>query len=300
MDQLYYLSGEKIKNLNIKAVRRTIYILTSLVTISIVINVFNVIPIFFPSSDLASLRVENKALNERFSYLSSDYNELNKKVSELVANNNELRLAANLEPLENEIGVGGAIFSESSPSTSNDFGNILAEINDYVEAISYKINFEIENHKQIETALLENNKMFDAIPAIRPAKGSYGDKFGMRNHPILKRKRMHNGLDILANTGEPVYATGDGRIHFSGRRGGMGKMIIIDHGFGYKTYYGHLSKSIVKRGKKIQRGDLIGYSGNSGLSTGPHLHYEVRHKGIALNPKNFIFEDVKLFEFVSK
>ena len=86
-------------------------------------------------------------------------------------------------------------------------------------------------------------------------------------------------------------------IEFTGRKGGFGKTIIVNHGFGYKTLYAHLNKYKVKKGQKIKRGDLIGLTGSSGsLSTGPHLHYEVRHNGIALNPRNFIFDDVKIFE----
>ena len=108
---------------------------------------------------------------------------------------------------------------------------------------------------------------------------------------------MHHGLDFLCNTGEEVVAPGEGVITYVGRRGGYGKVIRINHGFGYETIYGHLSKYKVKKGQKVKRGDIIALSGNSGsLSTGPHLHYEVRHNGATLNPKNFFFDETKLFE----
>ncbi|MCK5087398.1 MAG: M23 family metallopeptidase [Melioribacteraceae bacterium] len=111
---------------------------------------------------------------------------------------------------------------------------------------------------------------------------------------------MHNGVDVLSKTGTEVFAPGNGRVTFLGRKGGFGKTIEIDHGFGYKTLYGHLSRYKVKKGQRVKRGDLIALTGGSGsLSTGPHLHYEVRHNGIALNPKNFIFDDVKIFEINS-
>jgi murein DD-endopeptidase MepM/ murein hydrolase activator NlpD len=119
----------------------------------------------------------------------------------------------------------------------------------------------------------------------------------MRRHPILKIKRMHNGTDFLSYYNTPVYAPGGGVVEFVGRKGGFGRTIIINHGFGYKTTYAHLNKYKVKKNQKVKRGDLIGLTGSSGsLSTGPHLHYEVRHNGIALNPRNFIFDDVKIFE----
>jgi murein DD-endopeptidase MepM/ murein hydrolase activator NlpD len=119
----------------------------------------------------------------------------------------------------------------------------------------------------------------------------------MRYHPILKRRRMHHGLDFLSNTGEEVFSPGSGIVTYVGRKGGYGKIIRINHGFGYETLYAHLSKYKVKKGQRVKRGELIALSGNSGsLSTGPHLHYEVRHKGVSLNPRNFIFDDIRLFD----
>jgi murein DD-endopeptidase MepM/ murein hydrolase activator NlpD len=102
----------------------------------------------------------------------------------------------------------------------------------------------------------------------------------MRRHPILKIVRMHEGVDIITDTGTSVFASGRGKVDFVGRRGGYGLTVEINHGFGYRTVYAHLSKTLVKSGQTIDRGHLIALSGNSGLSTGPHLHYEVHHNGI--------------------
>ena len=146
-----------------------------------------------------------------------------------------------------------------------------------------------------------NSALYDALPAIKPCTGYYGNKFGMRMHPILKIRRMHTGQDIVTNTGTKVYATGGGKVDFVGRRGSLGITVEIDHGFGYRTVYGHLSKIKVTKGQVVKRGDLIALSGSTGrLSTGPHLHYEVRHNGIAKNPRDFIFDEVDLFEIVSQ
>jgi murein DD-endopeptidase MepM/ murein hydrolase activator NlpD len=114
-------------------------------------------------------------------------------------------------------------------------------------------------------------------------------------HPILKRYKRHEGLDINTDRGTPVFAPGKGKVTFVGRRGGYGLAVEIDHGFGYNTFYAHLSKSLVKKGQHVTRGDLIAKTGNSGLSSGPHLHYEVRHNGIKLNPVDFFFDDVNFF-----
>ena len=111
---------------------------------------------------------------------------------------------------------------------------------------------------------------------------------------------MHDGIDIVADYGSPVYAPGNGVVDFVGHKEGYGLTIEIDHGFGYRTIYAHLSKSLVREGEHIDRGDQIAKTGDSGLSTGPHLHYEVHHNGVKLNPENFFFGDLGFFELTSK
>lgn len=128
------------------------------------------------------------------------------------------------------------------------------------------------------------------MPALLPADGVIVSGFGMRLHPILRVRKMHEGIDILLPYGSPVYAPGDGIVRETGRSAGYGLYIILEHpATGYRTLYGHLSKVLVRRGQKVQRGDQIALSGNSGRSTGPHLHYEVRDsQGRALNPLQFV------------
>jgi murein DD-endopeptidase MepM/ murein hydrolase activator NlpD len=112
---------------------------------------------------------------------------------------------------------------------------------------------------------------------------------------------MHNGIDIITDVGTKVFAPGSGIIDFVGWRSGYGLTLEIDHGYGYRTLYGHLKEIDVKEGEHVTRGDLLALTGNSGeLSSGPHLHYEVRHNGIALDPRNFIYDDVSIFEIVKK
>jgi len=108
---------------------------------------------------------------------------------------------------------------------------------------------------------------------------------------------MHNGMDFTASPGTPIYATGDGTVTKADLGSGYGKMVIIDHGFGYQTYYAHMSKYNTYKGAKVKRGEIIGYVGNSGLSSGPHLHYEVRKNGEVLNPVNFYHNDLSPEEY---
>ena len=161
----------------------------------------------------------------------------------------------------------------------------------YVQSKSFDKVFELAKNKE---------KMLMCIPAIQPiekGKGRIVSGFGMRFHPILKYDRMHTGIDISAPTGTPIYATADGEIYFKGRKGTYGKCCIIDHGYGYKTLYGHMSKIIIKRKQKVKRGQIIGYVGNTGLSRAPHIHYEVIKNNVKINPVNYFYNDFTLEEY---
>jgi murein DD-endopeptidase MepM/ murein hydrolase activator NlpD len=308
MKKYYYFSKKNLKFVEIKNYYRKLVLTVSLVSLVFSMLIFGIYytvdEMLNPDSAVKTLRSENEELKEKLQAAIGEFQTVNKQLDSISVINNDLRLAANLEPITDEqrnIGIGGNIFEDVDPTNSDEMQSIITTLQKYIDEAQLKIKFEKENYKEIETALSENQKLYDAIPAIKPAEGNYGDRFGIRLHPILKIRRMHNGIDMLSNVGTPVYAPGAGRVEFVGRKGGFGKTIIINHGFGYKTLYGHLSKYKVKRGQKVKRGDLIALTGSSGsLSTGPHLHYEVRHNGIALNPRNFIFDDVNIFDLVKK
>jgi murein DD-endopeptidase MepM/ murein hydrolase activator NlpD len=166
-----------------------------------------------------------------------------------------------------------------------------------VDDLNRKLEFELSQFNEIADQVNYNKELFECIPAIIPVFGDYSYKsYGMRMHPILQQRRFHKGIDIIVDTGTPVYASGKGKVIFVGRRGGYGLEVVIDHGFGYRTIYAHLSKELVKKGQVVSRGEVIAKSGNSGLSSGPHLHYEVHHKGASMNPVDFFFDDINFFE----
>ncbi|MCK4427176.1 MAG: M23 family metallopeptidase, partial [candidate division Zixibacteria bacterium] len=125
-------------------------------------------------------------------------------------------------------------------------------------------------------------------PSIRPSAGYLSRGFGIKIDPFTGRKQPHLGIDLATDIGTPVYATAEGRVSFVGRDRGLGRMIRINHLFGYTTVYAHLSQVKVKRGEHVKRGEVIGAVGNTGYSTGPHLHYEVRFRGQPKNPLNYI------------
>ena len=145
----------------------------------------------------------------------------------------------------------------------------------------------------------KKQEMLRAIPAIRPLPNMYqiSSGFGRRYHPILKVLRQHTGIDIAAAKGTPVYATADGVISSVNPGSGYGIAVVINHGYSYQTLYGHLSRRIVKPGDRVRRGQVIGYVGSTGLSSGPHLHYEVIKNGARVNPVHYFFNDITPAEY---
>lgn len=308
MKQFYYFSKNKLKFVEIKNFYRK-YLFLSLffgfISSFILFGSYLIVKeVINPDSKLSSLRLKNRQLVEEVEKLTKKYQEFENKLDELSLQSNDLRLSVNLDPLteeDREIGIGGSIFNDVFFNSETEVEEALLNLDDYVNNLEVKLNLEKSSYSEISEQMKINEKLFASIPAIIPSEGMRGDRFGMRSHPILGIRRMHYGLDVVANIGTPVYAPGAGKVSFVGRRGGYGITVEIDHGFGYTTLYSHLSKAEVKQGQYVERGELIAKTGNSGkLSTGPHLHYEVKHNGVALNPENFIYDDVQLFEIVKK
>lgn len=162
----------------------------------------------------------------------------------------------------------------------------------YVQSKSYDEVFDMAKNKA---------DMLASIPAIIPVANGVErlvSGFGFRIHPIYKTRRMHTGVDFLAPTGTPIYATGNGKVVEAERSNhGYGRMVVIDHGYGYETLYAHLSQIRVREGQEIKRGEIIGMVGNTGTSTAPHLHYEVIRNGRKVNPIDYFFNDLSPEEF---
>jgi murein DD-endopeptidase MepM/ murein hydrolase activator NlpD len=181
----------------------------------------------------------------------------------------------------------------------NETLKLLKNIDLKTQVLLIKLSKE---RQSLDTLLLlaENKSdLLAAIPAIRPIKNmsNVTSGFGMRLHPILKTYRRHTGVDITAPRGTPVYATADGAVSKEQVGTGYGNYILLNHGYSYHTLYAHLSKMIVRPGQKVKRGELIGYVGNTGLSVGPHLHYEVWRNGIQVNPVQFFTSDITPEEY---
>ena len=167
-----------------------------------------------------------------------------------------------------------------------------------LDMLTKKIYIQSKSYDEVIELAKNKGEMLASIPAILPISNKdlmrTSAGFGYRIHPIYKIKIFHPGLDFSSPTGTEIYATGNGTVETAEHSfRGYGNHIIISHGFGYKTLYGHMSEFNVKAGQKVKRGDVIGFVGSTGLSTGPHLHYEVWKEGTKVNPINYFYNDLK-------
>ncbi len=305
MKKFYYFSKSKLQFVEIRNFyKKYIFLVTffSVLISFLILGTFTVFNEFLhPDSEIKSLKNNNKLLKAKLETLIKKYEELNQSVAKLNEKSKDLRLKANLETNNDELlGTGGNVFEPIINLNRNEITSFVSDIDKFVESISLKVKLTKNNYEEISNTLKQNELLYESLPAIRPCEGTIADDFGMRMHPILKITRMHNGIDIITDVGTKIYSPGAGTIVDISWKSGYGLTLEIDHGFGYKTLYAHLDKTNVKIGQKIKRGDLIAYSGNSGrLTSGPHLHYEVHHNGVALDPINFIYDDVSLFEIVN-
>lgn len=307
MKKLYYFSSSKLQFVEVKNFKKKVlfYFCAAILVLSATVyGTLNFISeITGSGKTLSTLKEENKFLQNKLEETSTLYKKLDFELDSLINVNNTLRVAANLPPVsdeEKQVGVGGGYFDNDIDFIKGDVADDLKEALTYVDEVSRKVAFEKAQFNEISSKIKQNEKLFECLPAIKPCTGEIGNGFGMRMHPILNIRRMHEGIDIVTNIGTPVHASGDGRVDFVGRKGGYGLCIEINHGFGYKTIYGHLSKTEVKEGQKVDRGFEIAKTGTSGLSTGPHLHYEVEHNGVKLNPEDFFFDDINFFAVASR
>ncbi len=180
------------------------------------------------------------------------------------------------------------------------YSKVMTEAHLSIDNLSKKLIVQSVSFDEIILMLADKQKMLLSIPSIQPVsvKDVYAvGPFGMRFHPILHINRMHNGVDLCAKGGSNVYASGDSYVKGIKYHEGMGNYIVLDHGYGYETWYGHLRKILVQEGQKIKRGELIGLVGTTGLSNIDHLHYEVHKNGIPVDPVYFYYNDLNIEDY---
>lgn len=262
--------------------------------------------VYFESPEEALLRKENEELTLYYELLSKQMDDANDMLALLQErDDNVYRVILGAEPVPEEVrkaGFGGANRYKDLLDQNLQKEELILANHEKIDQLKKKMYVQTTSYDNIMAMAKDNELMLASLPAIPPVSKEdlrrLSSGFGYRIDPILKIRRPHRGVDFSIPKGSPVYATGDGtvvlvRSSFSG----YGKQIEIDHGFGYKTKYAHLNEFLVKKGQKIKRGELIAYSGNTGKSTAPHLHYEVHVNRKATNPVHYFYLDIDPEEY---
>ena len=259
--------------------------------------------VFFPSPREKQLLREKEALEAQLTHLHQQVDQMQIVMTDLQQRDDNLyRVLFGAEPIPMSIRQGTqrkiAYYEELASMTNSQLSADLAlkvdvlEKEMYVQAKSYDDILEMARNQEIR---MEN------IPAIQPVMNKdlkrVASGYGMRIDPVYHVRKFHQGMDFTAPTGTEVFATGNAKVKFTGWKQGYGNTVILDHGFGYETLYAHLYKSLVRKGQKVRRSDIIALVGNSGKSTGPHLHYEVRLNGKPVDPRNYYFYDLSPEEY---
>lgn len=305
----YYYDTETCKYERVKTKKSDIILnllgilaLTGVMAMGFIIVSYN----FFDSPKEVAL---NNRIKELQYYYDLKIKEIEQTSNALEAmeyrDDNIYRVVLGTEPIDKNIrnaGVGGTDRYADIREKRLIDENMIIELSEKVDKLKRKVYIELKSQDELLSLAEKKEKLFAAIPAIQPISNkqlvAIASGFGARIHPIYKVKKMHTGIDFAAPIGTPIYATADGKIEeVSVKFSGYGKMITIDHGFGYKTRYAHMHDFAVRSGQHVKRGELIGYVGDTGVSTAPHLHYEVMMNNALINPVHYFFNDLSPAEY---
>ncbi len=256
--------------------------------------------------ELSQLELQYDILNHQFGKVESVLADIQER------DDNIYRTIFSAEPIPSSIrsaGFGGS--DRYNNLRGYDYSDLVIETTKRLDKITKMIVVQSKSYDDVVEMAINKEKMLACVPAIQPVANKdlkrVASGWGWRIHPVYGIRKFHYGIDFTSPTGTEIYSTGDGVVKkVKSSRIGYGKQILIDHGFGYETLYAHLSKFNVKKGDVVKRGDVIGFVGNSGTSTAPHLHYEVWKKGKKVDPKNYFFKDLtpeeydKMIELSSK
>jgi murein DD-endopeptidase MepM/ murein hydrolase activator NlpD len=248
-----------------------------------------------------------KRKNREIEALQLQYDLLDKKMGQVEVvlkdledrDDNIYRAIFESEPLPKTIRYGGSGGSNKySAFDSYENSDLLKSSTERMERIAKQLYVQSKSFDEVINLAKNKEKLMASIPAVMPINQkdlahAVTSGFGWRTHPIYKTQEFHPGMDFAAEQGTPIYATGDGIVDQADNLAqGYGNHVVVNHGFGYQTLYGHMSKIAVKPGQKVSRSQLIGYVGSTGLSTAPHLHYEVIKNGEKVNPVNYYYSDL--------
>jgi murein DD-endopeptidase MepM/ murein hydrolase activator NlpD len=295
------LSFDKIER-NIKTLVRKLlgYLSTSLASGVIFFLIFLQ---FFDPPQTKRLKRQNEQLLSQYNLMNKDFEKISKVLEDIQnRDDNIYRVIFEAEPIPSTVrmaGFGGS--NRYSKLEEMDNSELIINTTRKLDILSKQVFVQAKSYDEVAKMALNKEKMIASMPSIMPVSNNdlkrTASGWGMRIHPIYKILRFHYGMDFTASIGTDVFATGIGVVKSASRETGYGNTVVIDHGYGYETYYAHLSRINVQVGQKVNRGDIIGYVGSTGTSTAPHLHYEVSKNGQKVNPQNYYFQDLTPSEY---
>ena len=293
-------TGADVKQITVS--RRLLGSITACATLFVIVFGFVIYDYIHIKTTFNKQELESRIINQKDEIVTQHRqiqkfaNEINALKSTLVELNNfekKIRIIANIENSAEDdslFGVGGSNPEDidSRASLSENQNGLMREMHSQTRQLTLASINQKNGLESLYDELVRQRNLLSSTPSIRPAEGWISSRFGYRESPFTGLREFHKGLDIANREGTPIIATGDGTVTFAGSKGFLGKLVIINHGHGMITRYGHLQKIFVKRKQNVKRGDTIGHMGNSGRGTGSHVHYEVLLNGIPVNPKKYI------------
>lgn len=259
---------------------------------------------YFDSPKEKRLKSEINNLILQYEIINSELEQIELVLDDIQKRDDNIyRTIFEADPIPTSIrkqGFGGVNRYKKLSGYSNS--DLIINTSKKIDQLTKQLYLQSKSFEEVVDLAKNKSKMLASIPAIQPVANKdlkrMTSGYGYRIHPIYKTRKMHYGMDFSAKTGTEIYATGDGVVSKVRRsKRGYGNYVKINHGFGYETLYAHMSKYIVKKGQKVKRGEVIGYVGNTGISTAPHLHYEVRKDKKKINPVNFYYNDLTPEEY---
>ena len=243
-------------------------------------------------------------LQDRFEEMNDSLKSLQLQMHELEKRDNDVyRAIFEANPIPDSVRAKAIEMKEEVEFVESLGGNALVRsIHTSLNNLSSRIRIQQASYKEVDELLKTKESILAHTPAIQPVANKDLERiasgFGYRIDPVYKTTKMHAGIDFTAPSGTPIYATADGTVSLAGNVGsGFGNHVIINHGYGYETLYGHMVRVKTRTGRKVKRGEVIGYVGSTGKSTGPHCHYEVHFRGSKIDPIYFFFNDISPEQF---
>lgn len=259
---------------------------------------------FIGSPNEKLLRLQNERLSDRYARLSEKLNALDKQMAELEKRDNDVyRAIFEANPIPDSARAK-ELETEKELATIESMVNnqLLGSITSSLGRLTSRVKVQARSYEQIEKLIKNKELLLSHTPAIQPVSNKdlnrIASGFGYRIDPVYKTVKMHAGLDFAAPQGTPIYATANGTVTTAGNKGnGYGNYVVINHGYGYETLYGHMVKVKARPGQRVSRGEIIGWVGSTGKSTGPHCHYEVHKNGNKIDPVYFFYNDLTPEQF---